>query len=149
MNRFLIVLAVLLLLSFCLGTVACSKAGGGALTGAGVGAAAGALLSKNKVLGGAIGAGAGLIIGYAIGNEMDKADMAKVKDTVNSGRSGVPVSWANPDTGRTYQATPRPASLNAEGLVTRNVDLMTPDGQIMHATWVRDPVWGEWDLVER
>lgn len=149
MNRTTSFLGISFLLLISVGTSSCSKAGGGALTGASLAGAAGALLSKNKLLGGAMGAGAGLIIGYAIGNEMDKVDMARIKGAVDSGRSGVPVVWTNTNSGRSYQAIPHPASINAEGLVTRNVDLMTPDGQIMHATWVRDPFWGDWDLVER
>lgn len=127
---------------------ACSKASGGAVAGAGLGATAGALTFKNKKLGALLGGGAGLIAGYFVGNEFDKYDARQVQNIAETSRSGVPMSWQNPTTGRAYQATAFPAQLNSDGLVQRNIDIIAPDGRITHATWVRDE-FGEWFLAER
>lgn len=149
MNRAIkLILTLLLFSSSLVITSACSKAGGGAVAGAGVGGAVGALTSKNKVLGGAIGAGAGMVLGYAIGNELDKADARKVQEVAEHGKSNVPVQWTNPNTGRSYQATAAPAQLNADGLIQRDIDLVSPGGTIIKATWIRDDQ-GEWYLAER
>ena len=60
-----------------------SKAGNGALIGAGAGALAGGIIgnqSHHAAGGAAIGAGAGALGGYLIGNEMDKSDAKKQRD---------------------------------------------------------------------
>jgi hypothetical protein len=148
MRRYTTVLITLLLLSALTLSTACSKAGGGALAGAGVGGAAGALTFKNKALGAALGGGAGLIAGYMIGNEMDKADLRKLQQVAETGKSGVPLAWVNPDSNKSYRAIPGPATLNADGLTQRNIDLVSPGGNVIHATWTRDE-YGEWFLAER
>lgn len=73
-----------------LGTGCASQAQTGAMTGAAAGDAIGALTSKNKISGAAMGAGGGLILGYIVGNEMDKWATTEV---VESHPSGVPLIW--------------------------------------------------------
>ena len=142
------ILSLLIVLCLAFSSTACSKAGGGALAGAGLGAAAGALTFKNKKLGAMMGGGAGLILGYMVGNSMDMADARQVQNVAETSRSGVPMQWKNSSTGRSYQATAGPATLNADGLIQRNIDIVAPDGRVMRATWCRDE-FGEWFLAER
>lgn len=77
-----------------LGTGCATQAQTGAMTGAAAGAAIGALTSKNKISGAAIGAGGGLLLGYLVGNEMDKW---ATEEVVESQPSGVPRVWREPD----------------------------------------------------
>lgn len=122
MNR--ILTAALAAMVIVCGGCAANKAQQGAVVGGLGGALAGSLLAGNKVQGAAIGAGAGLLIGYIVGNEMDKADAAKLSDTLETGRSGKTVAWTNPDTGTGYRVTPQPAYARDEK-VCRNVDIAT------------------------
>ena len=73
------------------------------------GGLAGALLAGDKEMGALIGAGIGGIIGYVIGNEMDKSDMAKLNDVYEKSPSYQTSEWTNPDTGTSYSVTPQPA----------------------------------------
>lgn len=139
----IIILSLFLALPGC----ATNKATQGAAVGGLGGALAGALLAGNKVQGAAIGAGAGLLIGYIIGNEMDKADEAKVADVLETGRSGRTVAWNNPDTGRDYRVTPEPAYVR-EDLVCRDVTISTAgagDPDEVKAVACRQPD-GTWKL---
>ncbi len=77
------------------------------------------------------GAAAGAVIGQAIGNEMDKYDRMQLNNAYESGPSGQPVSWVNPDSGTNYQVVPQPAYQNSKtNQVCRQADVMvTIDGQ--------------------
>jgi len=81
--------------------------------------------------GAAGGAAAGAVIGQAIGNEMDKYDRMQLNNAYESGPSGQPVSWVNPDSGTNYQVVPQPAYQNSKtNQVCRQADVMaTIDGQ--------------------
>ena len=53
-----------------------------------------------------IGAAAGAFIGNRIGRNIDKADEACIGHALELGETGKPVSWANQDTGVSYQLVP-------------------------------------------
>lgn len=52
------------------------------------------------------GALAGAAIGGSVGQHMDESDRAKVAQTLEGVRTGVPVAWSNPDTRVQYSVTP-------------------------------------------
>ncbi|MGE4503752.1 MAG: glycine zipper domain-containing protein [Desulfovibrionaceae bacterium] len=141
-------MAALLGLSLVLAGCA-TKGQTGAGTGALLGATVGALTSKNKITGAALGAGAGLLLGYIVGNELDKADEKQIAQTLETTPSGQTTSWRNPDTGYTYQATPRPAYMENERIY-RDVEIQSMvDGhpQTVTARAYREPD-GSWHLVQ-
>ncbi len=81
-------------------------------TGAGIGAASGALLGQTigrDTEATLIGAAVGTMLGYIVGNEMDKYDRQELNHVYERGVSGQSSSWHNPDNGNTYQVTPQPA----------------------------------------
>ncbi len=90
--------------------------------GAGLGAATGAIVGQaigHNTGGTLIGAAVGGLLGYIFGNEMDKADAAKVAAVAESVPSGQAVSWKNPDTGRTVTAVAGPAYTPPSGGLCR------------------------------
>lgn len=81
-------------------------------SGAGIGAASGAIVGQ--IIGESteatlIGAAVGGMLGYIVGNEMDKADRQQLNSVYETGRSGQASGWNNPDNGNNYQVTPQPA----------------------------------------
>ncbi|MBF0139840.1 MAG: glycine zipper 2TM domain-containing protein [Magnetococcales bacterium] len=109
-----------------------SGAGLGALGGGLIGSLAGP--SKNRKENALIGAAVGGLLGYAVGNEMDKADRAKISDTLEKGRSNQVSQWTNPDTGRTYAVTPM-AAKTVNGRNCRDVEIdAVVDGKHDRAT---------------
>jgi len=124
-----------------------NKAQQGAAVGSLAGATIGALTFKDKLLGAAVGAGVGTLMGYIVGNEWDKHDEAQVQKTLENNRSNQPTSWTNPDTGTSYTATPKEPYM-AENRVYRDVvikDEKTGDS-IMAKAWRDDK--GVWHLKE-
>jgi surface antigen len=77
----------------------------GALGGAAGGALLGQAIGQNTEAT-LIGAGVGLMLGYIVGNEMDKWDRQNLNQTYENVASGRSVQWKNPDTGNQYQVTP-------------------------------------------
>jgi surface antigen len=61
-----------------------------------------------------IGAAIGGMVGYIIGNEMDKYDREQLNKTYESTPSNKQSSWVNPDTGNEYSVTPQPAYQDPE-----------------------------------
>src|SRR5471032_1185936 len=100
------------------GEIGMNKTTGGAL----VGAAAGGLVGSQ--FGGGAGKGAltalgvvvGAIAGSQVGRSLDEADVAYARRTqqqaFETGRSGQPVAWRNPDSGASGTIVPRPAYPN-------------------------------------
>lgn len=140
-------LLMLTLLAGCQTTQAQSAAGIGTLAGATLGA----LTFKNKISGAAIGAGAGLLAGYIVGNEMEKADQAHLASTLESTPSGYASQWVNPDTRTRYEAIPEPPREYHDGRVERDVTIKArmADGstQTVYAKAYRQPD-GSWQLVQ-
>lgn len=143
-------LALILTLSVLAGCTT-TKAQNSAMLGTLAGSTLGALTFKNKVSGAAIGAGAGLLVGYIVGNEMDKHDSAHVSHALETMPSGQPTAWVNPDTRTRYQAIPRQPRYHEDGRVERDVTLRAQmaDGrtETVYARAYRHPD-GSWQLVQ-
>lgn len=112
-------------------TSGCTTTMNNAQKGTGVGLLAGglvgALVSKDKLVGAAIGAGAGAVLGYMAGNEMDKYDASQISRVAETVPSGETVGWTNPDTGKVYEATPQRATRKS-GRIKREVIVVAEDG---------------------
>lgn len=102
-------LSLTLLLSSCASGP--NKAGIGAAGGAAGGAILGQAIGHNTEAT-LIGAVAGGLLGYIIGNEMDKYDRQQLNHVYERGVSGQTSAWRNPDSGNSYQVTPQPAYSN-------------------------------------
>ncbi|NVO14485.1 MAG: glycine zipper 2TM domain-containing protein [Rhodoplanes sp.] len=85
----------------------------GALGGAAIGSAVAGGGTGSRVAGGVVGAALGGLIGNRIGAAMDDEDRRRAYDAqmaaLETGRSGAPVSWKNPDSGRYGTIVPGPA----------------------------------------
>ena len=104
-----LLLSLTLILSSC--ATGPNKAGIGAAGGAAGGALLGQAIGHNTEAT-LIGAVAGGLIGYIIGNEMDKYDRQQLNHVYERGVSGQTNSWSNPDNGNSYKVTPKPAYSN-------------------------------------
>ncbi|MEG3638595.1 glycine zipper domain-containing protein [Magnetococcus sp. PR-3] len=138
-------LAALLLLSGC--ATPQNRAQSGAVTGALVGGLAGSLLgqSKHKERNALLGAAVGGLIGYGIGNEMDKQDRLHLNETLETTPSYKTTKWVNPDTGRRYAVTPKPAQ-RMRGRVCRDANIKVwidgrPETATQRACRKRDGTW--------
>lgn len=126
---------------------AANKAQQGATVGGLAGATIGALTFKDKLLGAAVGAGVGVLMGYIVGNEWDKSDEKKVQQTLEKGKSGQPETWTNPDTGASYSATPNHPYME-ENRVYRDIVIKDEkDGNTVMAKAWRDDK-GVWHLKQ-
>lgn len=86
-----------------------------AQTGAAGGAAGGALIGQmigHNTEATLIGAAVGTMLGYIVGNEMDKYDRQQLNHAYERGVSNQTSSWVNPDNGNQYSVTPQPAYTN-------------------------------------
>ena len=124
-----------------------NRAQQGATVGGLAGATIGALTFNDKLLGAAVGAGVGVLMGYIVGNEWDKYDEQQVQTSLEKGRSGATTSWTNPDTGKRYSATPSSPYMS-ESRVYRDVTIRdAEDGDtIMAKAWRDDN--GVWHLKQ-
>lgn len=146
-------LSLVLMLSLLAGCQT-TRAQNAATLGTLAGATLGALTFKNKISGAAIGAGAGMLVGYIAGNEMEKYDSydrGRISDTLETTPSGYTSQWVNPDTRTRYQAIPEPPREMRDGRVERDVTLKArmADGsmQTVYAKAYRQPD-GSWQLVQ-
>lgn len=62
-----------------------------------------------------VGTLTGAVIGGNVGRSMDDTDRLRVSQALETGRSGVPFGWNNPDTGNRYSVVPAPAYPTAQG----------------------------------
>ncbi|QJB56233.1 glycine zipper domain-containing protein [Pseudodesulfovibrio sp. zrk46] len=147
MKNMIAIVMLLALLTACKTTTAQNAATLGTLAGATVGA----LTFKNKVSGAAIGAGAGMLVGYIVGNEMDKYDQTQVASALETTPSGQATTWTNPDTQTYYEAIPEPARQYDDGRVERDVTLRARmangEYETVYAKAYRQPD-GSWQLVQ-
>ena len=142
------VMAVLsmFLLSSCMATTA-NKSQLGAAGGAGIGAIAGQAIGRNTestLLGAAVGG----LLGYIVGNEMDKYDQQRLSQVYESAPSGQTTTWTNPDHGNQYQVTPQPAYQNQNNQWCRKAEIIAIiDGKTerTYSTACRD-MNGNWQL---
>ncbi|SOB59147.1 conserved exported protein of unknown function [Pseudodesulfovibrio profundus] len=144
-------IAALLIMITVLAGCQTTKAQNSAMFGSLAGATLGALTFNNKVSGAAIGAGSGLLVGYIIGNEMEKYDQQQVGRTLEYTPSGQTTTWVNPDTRTRYEATPAPVRQYDSGRIERDVTLRArmADGNMetIYAKAYRQPD-GTWQLVQ-
>ncbi len=147
MRYAIVLILALTLLPACQTTTAQKSAGLGTLAGATLGA----LTFKNKVSGAAIGAGAGMLVGYIVGNEMDKYDQTQVSNVMETMPSGHTAAWTNPDTQTHYEAVPAPARRHDDGRIERDVTLRAQmangEYETVYAKAYRQPD-GSWQLVQ-
>lgn len=147
MRIFITLMLMLSLLTACQTTTAQNSALLGTLAGATIGA----LTSKNKISGAAIGGGAGLLVGYIVGNEMDKYDAMQVSNALETTPSGYASTWTNPDTYTRYEAVPEPPRQYNDGRIERDVTLRAKmangETETVYAKAYRQPD-GSWQLVQ-
>jgi len=144
---------IAILLAICLfGLSACasntSKAQQGATLGALTGALIGSNVGERSWATAIVGAGAGLLLGYVVGNEMDKYDKSMVSRTLETRPSSTTNTWVNPDTGNRYAATPGAAYQGTQGQVCRPIQIESwMDGrrEMVDARACRQPD-GSWVL---
>lgn len=120
------------------------------ISGAGLGAAGGALVGQaigHNTESTLIGAAVGTMAGYIVGNEMDKADQSRLNSVYESGPSGQPVVWQNPDSGNSYTVTPQPVVSGKLGACRRAEIEAVIDGrrEVTTAMACRDQ-YGQWEL---
>ncbi len=144
-----LILPVLLVCSLSLG--ACNHQLNKGQSGAGIGAAGGAVLGQ--AIGGnteatLIGMGFGALLGYIVGNEMDKYDRQQLNQTYERGASGQSSSWHNPDSGNSYNVTPEPAYYPTPESPCRRAEIVAMiDGkqEKTYSTACRNSA-GQWEL---
>lgn len=122
-------------------------AGAGALIGNAVGAAAG-----NRLAGTLIGAALGGFLGNRIGAALDDEDKRRAYaaqlQALETGPSGAPVAWRNPDTGRYGNVVPGPVYQVNGAPCRQYTHTVYLDGQpqIQRGTACRNPD-GTWTTV--
>ncbi len=143
-KAFIVVLLIIGLLASGCATKSESGAGIGALAGAAIGSQFGP--ADRRLEGAIIGAFLGAVLGGVIGNEMDREDREQLSQAYESGRSDVPTSWVNPDTGHEYKVTPKPAFKGRHGKPCREarIDAIIngkPETVVTKACRARDGMW--------
>lgn len=129
-----------------------SGAGIGALTGALIGSHLGPDDDTHRLQNAVIGAGIGALFGYAVGTEMDKYDKYQVNDVLENNMTGKTRKWKNPDTGKSFEATPTHTYHN-NGRPVRNIRIKADvdnDGHYddtVYAKAKRNPD-GRWELKQ-
>ncbi len=126
-----------------------NKAQVGGVGGAGAGAIIGQAIGHNTEAT-LIGMVVGGMVGYIVGNEMDKYDREQLNHVYERGLSGHPSSWVNPDKGTQYHVTPQPAYTAANSRVCRNAEVTAViDGKAekTYTTACRDD-YGQWQLQQ-
>jgi len=140
--------SVMLTMMSCAEFNSMSTGGKGAIGGAAGGAIIGQAIGRNTEAT-LIGAAVGTMLGYIVGNEMDKHDKQQLNSAFEQGPSGQPVTWVNPDSGNNYQVTPQPAYTNqSTNQLCREAEIMaTIDGQPQKTkTMACRNAQGEWVL---
>lgn len=125
-----------------------------AQTGAAGGAAGGALIGQmigHNTEATLIGAAVGTMLGYIVGNEMDKYDKQQLNHVYERGVSNQRSSWVNPDNGNQYAVTPQPAYQNQmTNQVCRKAEInaiIDGKNQKTYTTACRDDN-GQWQLQQ-
>ena len=124
-----------------------SKGSQGAIGGGAAGALIGQAIGHNTEAT-LIGAAVGGLLGYIVGNEMDKYDHQQLNHVYERGVSGTTSSWVNPDNGNQYQVTPQPAYTSPSNQNCRQAEIIAViDGkqERTYSTACRDSS-GRWVL---
>lgn len=149
LSYLLIVSLATVMLSGCAGFDAAGRKG---MIGGGAGAGAGALLGQaigHNTESTLIGVAVGGMLGYIVGNEMDKYDQQQMNSAFETGPSNQPVAWRNPDSGARYSMTPQPVYQNG-GQYCRNAQIEAViDGRTerLNSTACRDQR-GSWVVLK-
>ncbi|MBI5559188.1 MAG: glycine zipper 2TM domain-containing protein [Deltaproteobacteria bacterium] len=102
-------------------------------TGLGTGAAAGAIAGQaigKSTEATLIGAVIGAFLGYTVGNEMDKADQARITSAYETVPDGRASQWVNPNNGNKYTVTPQYTYKNNANQDCREAEILaTVDGR--------------------
>jgi surface antigen len=109
-------------------------------TGTAVGAVAGALIGSqfggntgSRIAAGVAGAAIGGLLGNRIGASMDDEDKQRAyaaqREALETGQSGAPVSWRNPDSGRYGTVVPGPAYQQAGNTCRQYTHTIYIDGR--------------------
>jgi surface antigen len=132
------------------------KENSGTLLGAGSGALLGAAVAGggtgNRLAGAAVGGLLGGLIGNRIGAALDDEDKQRAYaaqiDALESGPSGAPVSWKNPDSGRYGTIVPGPAYQESGRNCRQFTHTLYIDGrpQTVRGTACRNPD-GTWTSI--
>ena len=141
----LAILSILLLTS----CSSMNKAQVGGVGGAGAGAIIGQAIGHNTEAT-LIGMAVGGMLGYIVGNEMDKYDRQQLNHVYERGVSGQTSSWVNPDKGTQYRVTPQPAYTASNNQVCRKAEVTAIiDGKAekTYTTACRDD-YGQWQLQQ-
>jgi len=141
-----IALFAILLLSSCADM---NKAQMGGLGGAGAGAIIGQAIGHNTEAT-LIGAAVGTMLGYIVGNEMDKYDREQLNHVYERGVSGQTSTWTNPDKGNQFRVTPQPAYKGPDNRICRKAEITALiDGkeEKAYTTACRDD-YGHWQLQQ-
>ena len=119
----------------------------GAIGGATAGAIIGQAIGHNTEAT-LIGAAVGGLVGYIIGNEMDKYDRQQLNHVYERGVSNQTAAWVNPDTGNRYMVTPKSAYNPTPDKICRKAEVEAwIDGkrETTYTTACRDQ-HGNWQL---
>jgi surface antigen len=121
-------------------------------TGAAAGGAAGGLIGSQ--LGGAAATAAGVLLGgllgAAVGQQMDTQDYYRMRNSLETSRTGQSTEWHNPDTGAHYQVTPTRTYENQSGQPCREFNTIAQIGgrrQNVHGVACRESD-GSWRIIE-
>ena len=142
---------ILILFGFFLSSCAntgMNKGQQGAIGGAAGGALIGQAIGHNTEAT-LIGMAVGTMLGYIVGNEMDKYDRKQLNHVYERGVSNTPSSWVNPDSGNQYRVTPQPA-YNSNNQPCRKAEIEAIiDGkkETTYSTACRDE-YGHWQLQQ-
>jgi len=143
-------LIMLVVSSFLLSSCAdMNKSQKGAVGGAAGGALIGQIIGHNTEAT-LIGMAVGTMLGYIVGNEMDKYDREQLNHVYERGVSNSTSAWVNPDNGNQYQVTPQPAYSSTGNKVCRKAEIQaTIDGkqETTYATACRDE-YGHWQIQQ-
>jgi surface antigen len=126
-----------------------NKAQMGGLGGAGAGAIIGQAIGHNTEAT-LIGAAVGTMLGYIVGNEMDKYDREQLNHVYERGVSGQTATWTNPDKGNQFMVTPQPAYKGPDNRICRKAEVTAIiDGkeEKSYTTACRDD-YGHWQLQQ-
>lgn len=122
----------------------------GTVLGAVVGGVLGSQIGQGggRVAAGILGTMVGGVVGANVGRSMDDTDRLKAAQALETGRTGVPSTWRNPDSGHEYTVTPTRTTQTAQGPCRE----YTMDGVIggrsekVYGTACRQPD-GSWRVV--
>jgi surface antigen len=152
MKSFISTLAILAILSLSACTNMQVQRGKNGQVGGVGGAASGAIIGQaigHNTEATLIGAAIGGLLGYVVGNEMDKNDLRELNQVYERGRSGQPKSWVNPDTGNRYTVVPQPAYTNSNNhQVCRQAKInawVNGKADVVYTTACRDG-YGHWQI---